>query len=105
MQPMACLYTLIDSVEAAEAVARHMLAERLVACANIHAPCRSLYHWDGEMADAEEIPVLFKLPIGAVEAATARLAELHPYDTPAIAAWVAETTPDYAAWLVGEASQ
>ena len=105
MQPMACLYTLFDCVEAAEAVARNMLAERLVACANIHAPCRSLYHWEGELANAEEVPVLFKLPANAVEAATARLAELQPYDTPAIVAWAAETTPDYAAWLVGECSQ
>ena len=102
MQPMACLYTLFESVEAADQVAQTLLAERWVACANIHAPCHSLYHWHGEVARAEEIPVLFKLPAAAANAAAARLAELHPYDTPAIVVWAAEATPDYAAWLAAE---
>ena len=38
----------------------------------------------------------------AADAAAARLAELHPYDTPAIVVWAAEATPDYAAWLAAE---
>ena len=105
MQAMACLYTLFDSAEVAEDVARVMLGERLVACANIHAPCQSLYHWEGEVARSEEIPVLFKLPADGIDAASARLAELHPYNTPAIVIWAAETTPDYAAWLTAETQQ
>lgn len=102
MHGMACLYTLFDSVEMAEATARTLLAERQVACANIHAQCRSLYRWESAVMEAYEIPVLFKMPRDAVAAAVARLTELHPYDTPAIVVWEAETTPDYARWLTSE---
>ncbi len=102
MHAMACLYTLFDSLEVAKDVARVMLSERLVACANIHAPCHSLYNWQGEEAQSAEIPVLFKVPAEGADGAAARLAELHPYQTPAIVVWAAETTPDYAAWLNAE---
>ena len=103
MPAMACLYALFKSVEEAEDIARTLLAERLVACANIHAPCQSLYHWDGAIAVAPEIPVLFKMPVESAPRAAERLAELHPYDTPAIVRWAADTTSDYAAWLTAEA--
>ena len=102
MQPMACLYTLIDSVEAAEDIVRTLLAERLVACANIHAPCQSIYHWQGDLAKSAEVPVLFKLPADGAARAAARLAELHPYDVPAIVSWTAQATSEFASWLDSE---
>lgn len=75
----------------AEAVASQLLDEGLVACANILPPMRSLYVWQGERGDASEVGVLFKTDAALLAEATARLAEIHPYDTPAVLGWRADT--------------
>ena len=88
-----------DEESAAEA-AGHLLDERLIACANILAAMRSLYSWNGERGDGTEVGVLFKTYAALLDRATGRLAENHPYDTPAILGWTADAaSPATAAWL------
>jgi periplasmic divalent cation tolerance protein len=79
-----------DEASAAEAASR-LLDEGLVACANILPPMRSLYVWRGERGDTREVGALFKTDAALLERATARLAEIHPYDTPAVLGWRADT--------------
>nr|WP_246352404.1 divalent-cation tolerance protein CutA [Sphingomonas xinjiangensis] len=73
--------------EEAERIASDMVVERLAACANILAPCVSLYRWEGEIERAQEVPVLFKTTPELVAALRARVAALHSYDLPVIEAW------------------
>jgi periplasmic divalent cation tolerance protein len=73
--------------ESAARVATALLDEKLVACSNILGALRSLYEWDGERGDAREVGVLFMTDAGVLHAAVARVAELHPYDTPAVLGW------------------
>ena len=84
----------------AAAAARQLLDERLIACANILPPMRSLYTWDGERGEATEVGVLFKTDASALDRATARLAEIHPYETPSVLGWRADTAAKPTAeWL------
>jgi periplasmic divalent cation tolerance protein len=84
----------------AEAAARQLLDERLIACANILPPIRSIYTWQGERHEAAEIGVLFKTDATVLDRATARLAEIHPYDTPSVLGWRADTAAKPTAeWL------
>lgn len=84
----------------AEAAARQLLDERLIACANILPPMRSLYTWQGERGESFEVGVLFKTDASALDRATARLAEIHPYDTPAVLGWRTDTAArPTAEWL------
>lgn len=84
----------------AEAAAGQLLDEGLVACANIFPPMRSLYTWQGERGEAGEVGVLFKTDARLLDRATSRLAEIHPYDTPAVLGWRADSAaPPTAAWL------
>lgn len=86
----------------AAAVADRLLDEKLVACANILAPIRSLYEWNGERGEAHEVPVLFKTDARLLDAAVARIAALHPYDTPAVLGWRCDAAGEAtAAWLGG----
>lgn len=86
--------------ESAAAVAKSLLDERLIACANIFASIHSLYEWNGERGEATEAGMLLKTDAALLDRLTARLAELHPYDVPAILAWRCDaSTPDTAAWL------
>lgn len=75
----------------AAAAADQMLNEGLVACANILPPMRSLYVWRGQRGEASEVGVLFKTDASLLDRATARLAEIHPYDTPAVLGWRVDT--------------
>ena len=86
------IWSTFDDEDSAADVASTLLDERLVACANLVPGLRSLYFWRGERGEAHECGVLFKTDAALLERACARLAELHPYDTPAISGWRADTT-------------
>jgi periplasmic divalent cation tolerance protein len=95
--------TFADEAAAAEA-ASTLLDERLVACANLVPGLRSIYVWRGERGEARECGALFKTDAGLLELACARLAELHPYGTPAISGWRSDAAAAATlAWL-GELS-
>jgi periplasmic divalent cation tolerance protein len=96
----ALIWCPFASEEAAAAAAAQLLDEGLVACANILPGMRSLFVWQGERGEARECGALFKTEAGLLERAVARLAAIHPYETPAIAGWRADVTPPpTAAWL------
>jgi periplasmic divalent cation tolerance protein len=84
----------------ASALAKTLLDERLVACANIMPVMLSLFEWNGERGEATEAGVLFKTDVALLARAMARLAEEHPYEEPAILAWHCDAaSPGTAAWL------
>lgn len=84
-------------------LARTVVSERLAACVNLLPAVQSVYHWQGQLEDAREIPLLCKTTASAAAALMARLAELHPYDVPEILAWpVADGLPSYLSWVAGE---
>ena len=94
-----CPFADADSAVAASGA---LLDEGLVACANILPPMRSLYCWRGERGEAQEVAVLFKTHAALLDRATARLDQIHPYDTPAILGWrVDAASPASAEWLGG----
>lgn len=94
--------TFADGDEAAR-IARTVIQEKLAACANVLAPCRSIYRWQGEVEEAEEVPALFKTRAEMAPALIARIGELHSYEVPAAITWpIAEALPAYAAWVADE---
>lgn len=84
----------------AERVMRALLEERLVACANLLPGVRSLYHWEGRIADEREVMVLMKVRKQDWVVLMSRLHDLHPYETPeCLALRVTAGAPRYMAWL------
>lgn len=102
MSELALFYVTFATRADAERVAETILAERLAACANILAPCTSLYLWHGSLERAEEVPVLFKTRPMLATRLRDRIAALHPYELPVIESWIAATTPAAGAWVEGE---
>jgi periplasmic divalent cation tolerance protein len=86
----------------AERVAEAVLAERLAACANILAPCTSLYLWHGALERAEEVPVLFKTRPMLANRLRDRIAALHPYDLPVVESWPVTAGDAVGAWVEAE---
>jgi periplasmic divalent cation tolerance protein len=96
----ALIWSPFATEEAAAAAASQLLDERLIACANIVTGVRTLYVWQGERGEARECGALFKTSAALLDKAVARLAEIHPYETPAIAGWHADAAaPETLAWL------
>jgi periplasmic divalent cation tolerance protein len=97
------LYITASSVDEAELIGRTLVAERLVACANLVPGVRSFYQWDGKVQDGEEVLVLCKTRTDLAEGAIARVKALHSYDCPCIVALPIETgNPDYLDWIKSE---
>jgi periplasmic divalent cation tolerance protein len=87
---------------AAKAIAKSLLDEGHVACANIIPEMISLFVWKGERGEDMEAAVLFKTNSALLDDAIARLTALHPYEEPAILAWYCDAAaPVTAAWLDG----
>lgn len=64
-------------------IARTLVEEELAACVNTVA-CESVYRWDGEVHDDEELLLLAKTTDDRYDALKERVRELHPYDVPCI---------------------
>ena len=100
MTGIVTVYATFGSEEEAVRIARTLVEEGLAACANLLAPCRSIYRWQGAVEDAPEHPALFKTAAGRAEALLARIGELHSYDVPAAVVWpIGLTLPSYADWV------
>ncbi|MDB5690651.1 MAG: putative divalent ion tolerance protein [Sphingomonas bacterium] len=100
MTGIATVYALFPSADEADRIGRMMIEERLAACVNILAPCRSIYRWDGAIETGEEVPALFKTRADGCEALVERIAALHSYAVPAVMAWPIDSAlPAYAAWV------
>jgi periplasmic divalent cation tolerance protein len=87
----------------AEAIGSQLVTMRLAACANVHAPVQSVYHWQGKIETAREVPLALKTRVDLFDALCDAVSTMHPYDTPAILGLpVAYCNDDFAAWVAAE---
>jgi periplasmic divalent cation tolerance protein len=99
---MVVLTTLPDAGKAAE-IARVLVDERLIACANVLPEVRSIYRWQGKVNDEHEVLVVLKTSAQRLARVQQRLRELHPYDVPEMLALRVEAGwPPYLDWLAAE---
>lgn len=102
---MDTLLVLTNLPDAASAhrLAGDLVAARLAACVNILAPCRSLYRWEGKIAEADEVPLLIKTTTERYAALEAAIRTGHPYELPEIIAVpLTHGLPAYLAWVATE---
>ena len=89
--------------EAAESLARELLAARLAACIQIGATVHSLYHWRGEIETSAEIPVAIKTRSALYPRLEAAIRARHPYELPEIVAVpITHGLPAYIDWITAE---
>jgi periplasmic divalent cation tolerance protein len=100
MTEMLIVFTSFATEEDAVRVTRALLAERLIACANLLPGARSLYTWKGAIEDQRETVAMLKTRKQDWTALLSRLHELHPYEIPeCVAVRIAAGSPAYMAWL------
>jgi periplasmic divalent cation tolerance protein len=85
---------------AAEELAEILVEQRVAACVNILAPCRSVYRWKDAVQHDEEHPMLIKTTRERYPALEAAIRASHPYELPEIIAVPAACgLPAYLDWV------
>ena len=107
MEPAEASYCLIyitaSSAEEAERLAQIVLEKHLAACANIFAPIRSLYWWQGTLEKAEEAVLILKAPRHLYATIEKEILAHHTYQTPAILEIpLGRGLPAYLQWIAAE---
>ncbi len=87
----------------AQALARLLVERRLAACVNLLPPMQSVYRWQGQVEQSEEIQLLAKTTADRLEALTAAILRHHPYELPEILALSPSAgLPAYLDWIRAE---
>jgi len=76
----------VPDADTARRLARMLVDERLIACANVLGPIQSIYRWQGIVEEAAEHLLVLKARRADLAMLTARIEALHPYDTPEVLA-------------------
>ena len=97
--------TTITNDEEAVTLIRELLERRLIACGTVFGGARSIYRWEGKIADEQESVLLLKTRSGCVEGLRRAFAELHPYKVPELLAMPVTGGLDrYLGWINDETS-
>lgn len=97
------IYVTCPDQACAEQIAHALLDAQLIGCANLIDGARSLYRWQGEIADDRECVMIMKGRADHFPLIEETIRARHPYDVPCIIAWpfVAGHAP-YLDWLADE---
>ena len=106
MSGIVSVYATFGSTEEAERIGRQLVEQRHAACVNILGPCRSIYRWEGDVKEADEVAAIFKTTAGQAPALLERLRSLHSYDVPAAVVWpIDQTGESYRQWVVSNSGR
>jgi periplasmic divalent cation tolerance protein len=101
--PVRLVLSTCPDAETATRMARVLVDERLAACVSALPGVVSTYRWQGKVEQATEVQLLIKTSPDRLDALTARLRELHPYELPEVL--VVETAGGLAAYADWVADQ
>jgi len=83
-----------------ERIARHLLNKHLIACANLVPQVRSLYHWEGKIADEKECWMILKSTRELMPALRIEVEKEHSYSLPELIALpIIDGSPNYLNWI------
>lgn len=87
-------------------IGRHLVSERLAACANILDGMHAVYRWKDAVEESEEAVLIVKTRTELVDRAIARIAALHSYDVPCAVVYpMTAGLPGYLGWIDEATSQ
>jgi periplasmic divalent cation tolerance protein len=95
--------TSLPDHEAARRLARALVTGRLAACVSVGTPVESMYHWQGEIETAQEVPLAIKTRAALYPQVEALIGQLHPYELPEIVAVpIVHGSAAYLDWIAAE---
>jgi periplasmic divalent cation tolerance protein len=95
--------TTVATQDEAVTLVRALLDRRLIACGTLLPAARSLYRWQGKIADESEVVVMLKTRGARLPLLETAFAELHPYKVPELLALpVSAGAEKYLGWIDSE---
>lgn len=85
----------------ARRVAKHLVQERLVACANVF-PVSSAYWWQGAVQHENEWVSVVKTRLALEKRVEAEVQKIHPYEVPCVLRFEVRANEAYENWIVAE---
>jgi periplasmic divalent cation tolerance protein len=79
----ALIMTTCGTAENARLIAKSLVEQKLVACAQVF-PIESFFHWDGGVQESPEWMVFLKIKAEDYAATEAAISTLHAYEVPEI---------------------
>ena len=102
LEPILVMTNFPDK-KGAVALAEALIAQHLAACVNVLSPCTSIYHWQGKVESADEIPVLIKTLRQHYDQVEQLIKMMHPYELPeVIMVPILNGLPAYLQWIANE---
>lgn len=92
------IYITNKNEEAAQKIAKVLIEERLVACANLF-PIQSTYWWKGDIASEGEWVSLVKTIPEHWQSICEKVRAIHPYQVPCMMKTQVEANEDYEQWI------
>lgn len=87
-------------LDTAKNIAHSLVNAKLAACVHIAQAITSVYVWQGEVCEEQEIPLQIKCLASNYQAIQELIIKLHPYDVPElIATPLTQGLPAYLDWI------
>jgi periplasmic divalent cation tolerance protein len=86
MEPVMVYMTAKDALQA-RSIARELVSARLAACVNIMDGMTSVFWWEGQIEQSEEVVLVAKTRAELVPALSEKVLQIHAYECPCIVAW------------------
>ncbi|MDP2759064.1 MAG: divalent-cation tolerance protein CutA [Sideroxyarcus sp.] len=100
MSEVLLVITTLPDRASGERIAAALVTAGIAACVNMLGECTSVYHWQGKLEHANEVPLLIKTTRAAYPQLEQVLRELHPYELPEIIALpISAGLPAYLNWV------
>ena len=97
------VYVTVETYSEAINIGRSVVTARLAACANVLNHVKSIYWWDGDIQESDEIVLLLKSRSSLIEPLIEKVRAVHSYDCPCIVVLPIEGgNPQYLEWIVEE---
>ena len=81
-------------------IARTLVGEKLAACVNILPGITSIYTWQAEICEDDEVMLIVKTRAELFEILSTRVREVHPYDVPEVIAMpLTDGNAGYLHWI------
>lgn len=97
------ILTNMPDAAAAASLARHLVEQRLAACANCLPGVQSIYRWQGAIEEASEVTIFFKTTRARYADLEPAIRAMHPYQVPEIIAIpIVAGLPAYLDWIAHE---
>jgi periplasmic divalent cation tolerance protein len=102
MEPRIVYMTAGDMSEAKK-IGKLLVGKRLAACVNILGTAQSLYWWEGEVQESDEVAFIAKTTTEHVPELIEAVKAAHSYECPCVVTLPIEAgNPDFLKWIVDE---